>query len=285
MFMVKIIILIDPEGRSSKLPRPPRGRVVQIFVACQSLRCSSGPSCLSPHHHLQDWGGCQQHALKRSQCWGDHLCRSWSAQPCHSLLQGLYLYLYLNVAFCILCFVFCILYFLFIFVLPYLIILFFKLRGSFTELSSANINREVITEIMSLGLWPKSRNGKKIALAMTIFTFFLYGVPNLFVIMDSRPTTMWTGRNETNSDYAEYESELGSRLQFFSISFLTTGSVAFVLVICMILFEDQLVARIVSKFPKNSKDQNSKQEQATTEVETSPNEFKDVEESLNFDDN
>ena len=179
---------------------------------------------------------------------------------------------------------FCILYFLFIFVLPYLIILFFKLRGSFTELSSANINREVITEIMSLGLWPKSRNGQKIALAMTIFTFFLYGLPNIFVIMDSRPTTMWTGRNETNSDYAEYESELGRRLQFFSISFLTTGSVAFVLVICMILFEDQLVARIVSKFPKTSKDQNSNQEQATIEVETSPNELKDVEGSLNSDD-
>ena len=52
----------------------------------------------------------------------------------------------------------------------------------------------------------------------------------------------------------------------------------------MILFEEQLVAKIVSKFPKNSKDQNSNQEQATTEVETSPNELKDVEGSLNFDD-
>ena len=103
--------------------------------------------------------------------------------------------------------------------------------------------------------------------------------------MDSRPTTMWTGRNETNSDYAEYETELGSRLHFLSISFLTTGSVAFVLVICMIFFEDQLVAKIVSKFPKSSKDQNSNQEQTTTEVETSPNaELKDVEGSLNFDD-
>ena len=52
----------------------------------------------------------------------------------------------------------------------------------------------------------------------------------------------------------------------------------------MILFEEQLVARIVSKFPKTSKDQNSNQEQATIEVETSPNELKDVEGSLNSDD-
>ena len=52
--------------------------------------------------------------------------------------------------------------------------------------------------------------------------------------------------------YQEWASETGDRLQIASISLLLVGSLAFVLVICLLLFEDKWVGKIVSKFPKNS---------------------------------
>ena len=45
----------------------------------------------------------------------------------------------------------------------------------------------------------------------------------------------------------------GKRLKAFSISFLVIGILAFGLTILTVLFEDKLVASIVSKFPKQYK--------------------------------
>ena len=45
----------------------------------------------------------------------------------------------------------------------------------------------------------------------------------------------------------------GNRVLVASICFLVIGFLAFVLVICMILFEDEWVEKIVAKFPKHSK--------------------------------
>ena len=54
--------------------------------------------------------------------------------------------------------------------------------------------------------------------------------------------------------------ELSGRLQIASMSFLVPGAFAFILTICLVLFEDQWVTGIVSKFPKNSNDDQGRHE-------------------------
>ena len=60
-----------------------------------------------------------------------------------------------------------------------------------------------------------------------------------------------------NPDYDEWVAGIGKRLRIASISFLVIGSVAFVLVICMILFEDKWVTEVVLKFPNRPKEENT----------------------------
>ena len=116
----------------------------------------------------------------------------------------------------------------------------------------ADVNQSVISDIVSLHLWPKSRDGKRIALAMTVFIFFVLAFRLPFLIASPLPTTRWKSTESNNTVYMKWASETGERLQTASISFLLIGSVAFVLVICLVLFEDKWVAKIVSKFPKHS---------------------------------
>ena len=56
--------------------------------------------------------------------------------------------------------------------------------------------------------------------------------------------------NQTTEKLQDWASGTGDRLKTASISTLSLGSVAFVMVICLILHEDDWVARIVAKFPK-----------------------------------
>ena len=55
-----------------------------------------------------------------------------------------------------------------------------------------------------------------------------------------------------------------------SISFLIIGSIAFILAICLILFEDRWVEKIVSRFPNQLKEED--EEPPATEVEIDPKE-------------
>ena len=56
-----------------------------------------------------------------------------------------------------------------------------------------------------------------------------------------------------SKQHNDWMSKTGKRLKAFSISFLVIGILAFVLTILTVLFEDKLVASIVSKFPKQYK--------------------------------
>ena len=87
---------------------------------------------------------------------------------------------------------------------------------------------------------------------MTVFIFFLFAIRAHFIIASPIPTTRWTSAESNNSVYHTWASKTGDRLQIASISLLLVGSLAFVSVICMLLFEDKWVAKIVSKFPKHS---------------------------------
>ena len=136
--------------------------------------------------------------------------------------------------------------------LPILMILFLKTCNLLKDLPMAHVTQSVIFDLVSFHLWPKSRDGKRIALVMTVFIFFLIASRTPFLIASPEPTTRWTSAESNNTVYNKWASETGDRLRIASISFLLVGSVAFVLVICLVLFEDKWVGKIVSKFPKHS---------------------------------
>ena len=92
---------------------------------------------------------------------------------------------------------------------------------------------------------------------MTVFIFFLFAIRAPFIIASPIPTTRWTSAESNNSVYHTWASKTGDRLQIASISLLLVGSLAFVSVICLLLFEDKWVAKIVSKFPKHSSPEDS----------------------------
>ena len=107
--------------------------------------------------------------------------------------------------------------------------------------------------MLVLYLWPKTYHGKRIGLVMTIFIFLLYGASIPFVISNPSPqAAQWTP-NPNNTDYNNWTSETRERLLTASISALVLGILAFVFTFLTILFEDKVVASIVSKFPKQSK--------------------------------
>ena len=81
--------------------------------------------------------------------------------------------------------------------------------------------------------------------------------------LDSR---LWIQRdNQTTDKLQDWASGTGDRLKAASISTLALGSVAFVMVICLILHEDDWVARIVAKFPKKDNEAEEEPLQVDTE--------------------
>ena len=161
--------------------------------------------------------------------------------------------------------------------LPNLIILFFKMCNLRRKLTTANMSQGIIADFLSLHLWPQDRHGKKIGLAMTVFSFLVYASPLPLAISNPQPKTQWTAEYH-NAEYNEYESETGNRVWTASICFLVIGSLAFVWVICMILFEDEWVAKIVAKFPNHSKAEanGANKEPPAIEVEIDPRNSKDI---------
>ena len=88
---------------------------------------------------------------------------------------------------------------------------------------------------------------------MTFFIFLLYASTGPLVVANPEPTTQWKEESSNNPVYKAWASETGERVQAASICLLIIGPIAFVLVICVTLFEDEWVAKIVSRFPKHSK--------------------------------
>ena len=92
---------------------------------------------------------------------------------------------------------------------------------------------------------------------MTIFIFLLYAAPLPFFIANPGPETRQIEGRIINKAQSE---ELSRRLQIATMSFLVIGAFAFILTLCLVLFENQWVTRIVSKFPKNSNDDQGRHE-------------------------
>ena len=138
--------------------------------------------------------------------------------------------------------------------LPILVLTF--LRNLTKDFAVTDVGRGVLSEMISFHLWTKNKQGKRIKLAMTVFTFLLFVSPLPFITENPAAETPWTSEsNNTESEYKQWETELAGRLWIASISSLVNGGVVFVLGICLILFEDQWVAGIVSTFPNLSKEE------------------------------
>ena len=148
--------------------------------------------------------------------------------------------------------------------LPNLLILLLKMCSMLKDLTLAHVNSHVISDNLSLHLWPKSCHlGKKIGLAMTVLIFLLHALPGSFLISSPEPTNDWIEEwynTENNTAFKTWTSETGDRLQLASIFFLLIGSVAFFLAVFLILIEDKWVANIVAKFPNHSKEEGNVEE-------------------------
>ena len=121
------------------------------------------------------------------------------------------------------------------------------------DLEVLNIQEGVLCQMLVFYLWPKTHHGKRIGLVMTAFISLLYLVSVPFVIANPESQNeQWT-TDQNNTDYNDWMLKTGKRLKAFSISFLVIGILAFGLTILTVLFEDKLVASIVSKFPKQYK--------------------------------
>ena len=98
---------------------------------------------------------------------------------------------------------------------------------------------------------------------MTVLIFLLHALPGLFLIASPDPTNDWIQEwynTANNTAFKEWTSETGDRIQLASISFLLVGLVAFVLAVCLIVFEERWVAKIVAKFPNHPKEESNVEE-------------------------
>ena len=147
--------------------------------------------------------------------------------------------------------------------LPNLLILLLTMCNLVKDLTLARVNHYVFTDNLSFNLWPKGRDGKRIGLAMTVLTFLIHAFLGSFLIASPKPPTDWMQKlyNTANSTaFDEWTSKTGDRLQLQSIFFLVIGLIAFVLAICLILFEDTWVVKIAAKFPKQAKEEGNVEE-------------------------
>ena len=156
-------------------------------------------------------------------------------------------------------------------VLPNLALIILKMQNQFQEMTFTSLNQSVISDSLGMHLWPKSRDGKRIGLAMTVLTFVFIGGPGIFLIADPEPRSMswmaeanntepnklyldsrsWMQRiNQTTDKLQDWAYGTGERLKIASISTLALGSVGIVMLISLIMHEDDWVAKIVAKFPK-----------------------------------
>ena len=133
---------------------------------------------------------------------------------------------------------------------------------------------------MIFHLWPKSfHHGKTIGLTMTVFNFLLHALPGLFLIGSPEPPTKWISErhNTANSTaFNKWISDTGDRLQLALISFLPAH---WTRRLCLILFEDTWVAKIVAKFPNQPKEEDSVEEAGSDpekEMSNNPGEDQDA---------
>ena len=85
------------------------------------------------------------------------------------------------------------------------------------DLAVKEIGSRVFSELLVFHLWPKNSHGKKINLAMAVFSFFLFSAPLPFMIANPKPDTLkWTQNRSTlfrsMYDRRKWAAELNERV-------------------------------------------------------------------------
>ena len=134
--------------------------------------------------------------------------------------------------------------------LPNLSLLILKMCKQCRDLTFAYVNQNVIADILGLHLWPKSRDGKRIGLAMTVFTFLALGLPGLFVIESPEPTPRsWMAELNRTEENKTWSLATGERLRFASVAYLVISHIAFIFAIYLILLEHVWVDYVLKLDP------------------------------------
>ena len=144
---------------------------------------------------------------------------------------------------------------------PSLLLLFLKVCIPLKDLTAASINQGIISQNLTLHLWPHRLLSKEIRLAMATFDFLLKVSFLAWVIANP----------EQGSGF-----ELGTRLTDVSvykawaletsIFVLVIGCLALLLNIGQILFQDEYVAKFVSEFPERCKEEDPDADAGTDRI-------------------
>ena len=114
-----------------------------------------------------------------------------------------------------------------------------------------SINQGIIAEFYTLHLWPKGKLDRTVGVGMATFFFLLFSSSLAWHVANPEELSkIYVPVNESDPSIQAWRSETTDRLQKISASFLGLGFITFILVICFILFQEKLVATILSNFPR-----------------------------------
>ena len=114
-----------------------------------------------------------------------------------------------------------------------------------------SINQGIIAEFYTLHLWPKGKLDRTVGVGMATFFFLLFSSSLAWHVANPEELSkIYVPVNESDPSIQAWRSETTDRLQTISASFLGLGFITFILVICFILFQEKLVATILSNFPR-----------------------------------
>ena len=177
--------------------------------------------------------------------------------------------------------------------LPALVLVFLKIRLSLKDLTITAIGQGLMSERVSLHIWPCGQVGKKIGFAMASLHLVLYSSFLAWIINDPDPN--WTSKIETDlynisateastrlhidseADvklYEQWVEETSARLETTGILCLVIGWITFPLIVSHFFYRKKFVANFVtthlSKGEKNMEgegDENKEEEYQGTKEE------------------
>lgn len=128
------------------------------------------------------------------------------------------------------------------------------------HLTLSSTGQGVIAELLTLHLWPRGGLDKKIGIAMTVFIFLLFSSSLAWVIATPEKGSLvnWA-KESTEGIYKDWASASVARLQTSSIACLLVGFPTSLFVICLLLFQNKFVEKVVDDY-KQEEDVGDKEE-------------------------
>ena len=114
------------------------------------------------------------------------------------------------------------------------------------NLTLPSIGQGVIAELLTLHLWPRGQLDRKIGLAMTVFNFVLFSSSLAWVVVTPEKGSLVNWAKE--GIFKDWASESAARLQTFSIFCLLVGFPTSLFIICLHLFQNKFVKKVVDEY-------------------------------------